>query len=86
MYILSLFSERWLRHVDRIPGDHRKREKIFDWLAVFFCVVGAAGLILLGVFDAFAHSTVHWSMTVVFIVGTALSAIFQSGEVVSTIH
>jgi hypothetical protein len=28
-YILSLFAERWLRHVDRLPVDIRKREKIF---------------------------------------------------------
>lgn len=35
--------------------------------------------------DNFAHGRVHWSMTVVFVVGTALSAIFQSGEVVSTV-
>jgi hypothetical protein len=35
-------------------------------------------------FDAFDYSTVHWSMTVVFIVGVALSAIFQTSEVVST--
>ena len=34
-------------------------------------------------FDAFNHSTVHWSMTLVFIVGIALSAIFQAGEIVS---
>lgn len=46
LYIMSLFSERWLRHVDRLPTDIRKREKIFDWVAIFFCIVGSAGLIL----------------------------------------
>lgn len=80
-YILSLFSERWLRHVDRLPVDLRTREKIFDWLAIFFGVVGSAGLILLSIFDTFNHSTVHWSMTLVFVVGVAISAIFQSGEI-----
>ncbi|WWC68425.1 uncharacterized protein I206_102352 [Kwoniella pini CBS 10737] len=80
-YILSLFAERWLRHVDRLPTDLRKREKIFDWLAIFFCIIGSAGLVLLSAFNAFDHSTVHWTMTLVFIIGVALSAIFQSAEV-----
>ncbi|WWC60534.1 uncharacterized protein I303_103108 [Kwoniella dejecticola CBS 10117] len=80
-YILSLFAERWLRHVDRLPTDLRKREKIFDWLAIVFCIIGSAGLVLLSAFNAFDHSTIHWTMTLVFIVGVALSAIFQSAEV-----
>ncbi|KAI5449312.1 hypothetical protein NCC49_004814 [Naganishia albida] len=80
-YILTMLAERWLRHVDRLPSDVRRREQIFDWLAIFFCCVGSAGLILLSIFDTFNHSTVHWSMTIVFIVGVALSAIFQSAEI-----
>lgn len=28
-YVLSLFAERWLRHIDRLPVDLRIREKIF---------------------------------------------------------
>jgi cytochrome b561 len=33
-------------------------------------------------FNAFDHSTIHWTMALVFIVGVALSAIFQTGELV----
>ncbi|WRT65918.1 uncharacterized protein IL334_002869 [Kwoniella shivajii] len=80
-YILSLFAERWLRHVDRLPTDLRKREKVYDWLAIVFCIIGSAGLVLLSCFNAFDHSTIHWTMTLVFIVGVALSAIFQSAEI-----
>lgn len=80
-YIASLFAERWLRHVDRLPTDLRTREKVFDWLAIIFCIIGSAGLVLLSVFDTFHHSTLHWSFTLVFIVGVALSAIFQSAEI-----
>ncbi|KAK4685722.1 hypothetical protein P7C73_g4420, partial [Tremellales sp. Uapishka_1] len=80
-YVMALLAERWLRHVDRLPSDMRKREHIFDWLAIFFGIVGSAGLILLSCFDAFNHSTIHWSMTIVFVVGVAISAIFQSAEV-----
>jgi hypothetical protein len=47
-YILSLFAERWLRHIDRLPEDVRRRERIFDWLAIFFGTLGGIGLILLG--------------------------------------
>ena len=46
LYILTLFAERWLRHVDRLPTDIRKREKIFDWVSILFCIIGSAGLIL----------------------------------------
>jgi len=81
LYILSLFAERWLRHVDRLPVALRFREKVYDWLAIFFGVIGSAALILLSIFDAFNHSTIHWSMTLVFVVGIALSALFQFGEV-----
>ncbi|KAJ9110632.1 hypothetical protein QFC19_001461 [Naganishia cerealis] len=59
----------------------RRREQVFDWIAIFFTCVGSAGLILLSIFDAFNHSTIHWIMTIVFIVGVALSAIFQSAEI-----
>ncbi|WVQ85367.1 hypothetical protein IAT38_007532 [Cryptococcus sp. DSM 104549] len=80
-YILSLFAERWLRHIDRLPTDLRRREHVFDWLAIFFGIVGSCGLILLSAYNAFDHSTIHWCMTVVFVVGVAISAIFQSAEV-----
>jgi len=53
-----------------------------DWIAIFFACVGGAGLICLSIFDAFNHSTVHWSCTLIFIIGVALSAIFQSAEIV----
>ncbi|KAE8540143.1 hypothetical protein D1P53_004081 [Cryptococcus gattii VGV] len=71
-YIASMFAERWLRHVDRLPTNIRRRELIFDWLAIFWCVVGSVGLILLSCFNAFTHGTGHWTMTVVFIVGWCL--------------
>lgn len=81
LYILSLWAERWLRHVDRLPVEKRRREKVFDWLAIFWGTIGGLGLLFLGIFDAFDYSEVHWSMTVVFIVGVALSAIFQGAEI-----
>jgi len=81
LYIMSLFAERWLRHIDRIPTDLRKREKVFDWMAIVFAIIGSLGLIFCSIFDAFNYSTVHWSMALIFVVFVALSGIFQSAEI-----
>ena len=35
--------------MDRLPEDVRKREKVYDWLAIFFGTIGGIALILLGV-------------------------------------
>jgi hypothetical protein len=48
-YVLSLWAERWLRHMDRLPEDVRKRERVLDWLAIFFGTIGGIALIMLGV-------------------------------------
>jgi hypothetical protein len=48
-YLMSMLCERWLRHIDRIPTDVRKREWVYDWLAIVFAAVGCAGLLLLSV-------------------------------------
>jgi len=85
-YISTMFAERWLRGVDRIPGDLRKREEFFDGTAILFSVVAMAGLLLLSVEDAFNHSTHHYIGVGIFVVGTAVSAAFQSGEVWSLRH
>jgi len=80
-FTMTLLFERWLRHVDRIPGTVRSRERTFDILAIVFGIAGSVALLLLSIFDAFNHSTIHWSLTVVFIVCIALCAIFQTAEI-----
>ncbi|WOO78295.1 Protein sfk1 [Vanrija pseudolonga] len=80
-FVLSLVLERWLRRVDRLPTDIRKREKILNWLAILCATIGGIALILLAIFDNFNHSSVHWSMAAIFIVLTSLSAILQTGQV-----
>ena len=32
--------------MDRLPADIRRREKVFDWLAIVCSIIGSAGLIL----------------------------------------
>jgi hypothetical protein len=54
----------------------RRRESIFGWLAVLGSVIGAAGLILLSIFDTKRHTSLHRLFLLIFMVGVALSAIF----------
>jgi hypothetical protein len=35
--------------MDRLPEDIRRREQVYDWLAIFFGTCGGIALIMLGV-------------------------------------
>lgn len=85
-YILTTFAERHLRHLRRIPGSVRKKQTILDICSVICAIIGSAALVLLSIFDAFNHSTVHWSMTLIFVVFVALSVLFQVLQVFSLSH
>ncbi|BGP42916.1 hypothetical protein JCM10449v2_006931 [Rhodotorula kratochvilovae] len=80
-YILSLLAERYLRHLRRIPGPLRKRDRNADIAACVFGIGGAIALILLTCFNAVTHSTGHWTCTAIFVVCIALSATFQTLEI-----
>jgi len=82
-YIATTLTERHLRHARRIPGSLRKRQTVLDVCSLIFAFIGAAGLVLLAVFDANNYSNVHWSMTVVFVVGVGLSVLFQTLQIFS---
>lgn len=58
-FLLSLFAERWLRHVDRLPTDIRKRERVFDWVAIGCAIIGSAGLILCSIVSFVRFVFVH---------------------------
>lgn len=59
----------------------RRRERVFAVLAIIGSLIGAAGLILLSIFDTKRHSTLHRLFLLIFIVGVGLSAIFSVIEV-----
>ncbi|PRP84833.1 hypothetical protein PROFUN_07487 [Planoprotostelium fungivorum] len=80
-YVLSLLAERYLRHKSRIPKGARRRERNFAIVSIVACIIAAFGLLFLSIFDAFNHSTAHWILTIVFVVGVAISALFQSLQV-----
>lgn len=63
---LVFITERWLRHKAALAPNHSKKEKIMSALAILFSIVGAAGLILLTIFDTAHYPKVHDSMLGVF--------------------
>ncbi|EST07754.1 Frag1/DRAM/Sfk1 [Kalmanozyma brasiliensis GHG001] len=85
-YISTTFAERALRHSRRIPGSIRKKQTVLDICSVVCAIIGSAALVLLSVFDAFNHSRVHWSMTLIFVVFVGLSVLFQVLQVFSLAH
>jgi len=77
---IAFVSERWLRHKGRLAKNYKAHEKILSAFAIIFAIIGAAGLILLTIFDERRHGRVHGAMLVVFIVGYWISAIFICAE------
>ncbi|GAA6009739.1 hypothetical protein JCM10207_004176 [Rhodosporidiobolus poonsookiae] len=79
-YTLSLGVERWLRHLRRLPGALRKRDRNADIVCVVFGILGALALIILACFNCNAFPNVHWSFTAIFVVCIAISALAQTLE------
>nr|POE63575.1 protein sfk1 [Quercus suber] len=51
VFDLAFISERWLRHKARLAQNYKTSEKILSGFAIAFAIIGAAGLILLSIFD-----------------------------------
>lgn len=79
-FLLAFISERWLRHKGRLAHNYSTSEKVLSILATIFAMIGAAGLILLTIFDTKDYHHVHDAMLVVFIAGYIISAIFICAE------
>lgn len=77
---LAFFAERWLRHRGRLVRNQSSGERVLVWLSIFFAVVGAAGLILLSIFDTWRHKRLHDVFLLLFIGGYWLSAVFTCWE------
>ncbi|KAF1845768.1 uncharacterized protein K460DRAFT_312518 [Cucurbitaria berberidis CBS 394.84] len=73
---LAFIFERWLRHAGRLTPNTSVWQKVYSTLATIAAVVGAAGLILLSIFDAKRHNKLHNIFLGVFILGYIVSAIF----------
>jgi uncharacterized membrane protein YhaH (DUF805 family) len=77
---LAFISERWLRHRGRLTPNTSWWQKIFSIISILASIVGAAGLILLAIFDTLRHPQIHNGMLTLFIGGYIVSAIFICAE------
>lgn len=72
---LVFIIERWQRHKRQLAPNYRRSEKIMSAGAIFWSIIGGAGLILLTIFDTADYQKVHDSLLGVFIAGYVISAI-----------
>ena len=75
--------ERYLRRVRSIPGNVQSSSHAtkLDISSIVFAVLGGLCLMLLSIFDAFNHSTAHFTLTAVFVICIAISTVLQTQEV-----
>ncbi|KAL3489158.1 Frag1/DRAM/Sfk1 family-domain-containing protein [Aspergillus germanicus] len=72
---LSFISERWLRHAGQLVPNRGWFDKSCAIGSIFFSIAGAAGLILLSIFDTLNHSRLHGGFLAMFLVAYLVSAI-----------
>lgn len=63
---IVFITERWLRHTGRLVPNYNKWEKIFAVASIICSLIGAAGLILLTIFNTRDYPNVHDGMLGVF--------------------
>ncbi|PSN65669.1 hypothetical protein BS50DRAFT_575645 [Corynespora cassiicola Philippines] len=73
---IGFILERWLRHTGRLARNTSFWQKLYAVLSILFAIAGAAGLILLTIFDTLRHSRLHNIFLAVFIGGYVISAVF----------
>lgn len=72
---LAFLSERWLRHSNQLASNKGRLDKACAIASIFFAIAGAAGLILLSIFDTLRHPKQHDGFIALFIAGYVISAI-----------
>ncbi|KAF2645986.1 hypothetical protein P280DRAFT_465728 [Massarina eburnea CBS 473.64] len=77
---IAFILERWLRHTGKLHPNTSIWQKIYSGISIAATIVGAAGLILLSIFDALRHNRLHNIFLGVFIIGYVVSAIFICWE------
>lgn len=77
---LAFIFERYLRHTGKLARNTSVWQKVYSFCATFAAIVGAAGLILLTIFDCKNHNRLHNIFLAVFIIGYIVSAIFICWE------
>jgi hypothetical protein len=64
---LAFIAERWLRHAGRLVHNTSRTQKFLAVASIIFSVAGAAGLILLTIFDTKNHKNLHDTFLGIFI-------------------
>ncbi|KAF2108952.1 Frag1/DRAM/Sfk1 family-domain-containing protein [Lophiotrema nucula] len=77
---LVFVFERWLRHTGRLAHNTSVWQKVYSICSIIAAIAGAAGLILLSIFDTRHHHNLHDAFLVLFIGGYIISAIFVCWE------
>lgn len=77
---IAFIAERWLRHLGKLTPNTSWWQKSFSIISIIAAIVGAAGLILLTIFDNVNHGSLHNAFLAVFILGYIVSAIFICAE------
>ena len=77
---LAFLFERWLRHTGKLARNTSLWQKVYSACATIAAIAGAAGLILLTIFDCKNHNKLHNIFLCVFIGGYIISAIFICWE------
>jgi hypothetical protein len=79
-FVLAFIFERYLRHTGKLTPNTSVWQKVYSGCATIAAIVGAAGLILLTIFDCKRHNRLHNIFLAVFIIGFIVSAIFICWE------
>ncbi|GLI72294.1 hypothetical protein PoHVEF18_000464 [Penicillium ochrochloron] len=77
---LAFLSERWLRHSGQLVPNKGLWDKLCAIASIIFAIAGAAGLILLSIFDTYRHPHLHDGFLVLFIGGYIISAVLICAE------
>lgn len=77
---IAFILERWLRHTGKLAPNTSIWQKVYSGISIVTAIIGAAGLILLSIFDTLRHPRMHNAFLAVFIIGYILSAIFICWE------
>ncbi|KAF2831982.1 hypothetical protein CC86DRAFT_280767 [Ophiobolus disseminans] len=77
---LAFLFERYLRHTGKLARNTSHWQKVYSACATIAAIAGAAGLILLTIFDNKNHNKLHNIFLCVFIGGYIISAIFICWE------
>jgi hypothetical protein len=56
---LGLLAERWMRHEGHLLRITSTVDRVLSGLSLALSIIGAAGLILLTIFDALRHHNLH---------------------------